>query len=158
MAELTPQFSTNRMLREYVDNLYLAAAQNYHKRTANGANESIRLCRWRELLETHWQKLYFGRLDVQREGDDYIMTVRAYLDELDPKTVQVQLYAEPQGNGESEIHVMEVTEASETANSHLYRARIPAFRPAEQYTPRIIPCFEGAAVPLEAKQILWYEL
>ena len=112
MAELTPQYSTNRMLREYVDRLYLTAAQNYHKRIADGANESVRLCRWRELLDTHWQKLHFGRLDMQREGDDYVITVTVYLDELDPKAVQVQLYAEPQGNGEPEIHIMEMAEDS----------------------------------------------
>jgi len=157
MAELTPQFSTNRMLREYVDRLYLTAARNYHKRAADGANESVRLCHWRELLETHWQKLRFGRLDVQREGEDYTITVTVYIDKLDTKAVQVQLYAEPQGNGEAEIHVMEVAGAAGTADSYLYRARIPAIRPAEHYTPRIIPCFDGAAVPLEAAHILWYE-
>jgi starch phosphorylase len=81
-----------------------------------------------------------------------------YLDELDPKAVQVQLYAEPQGNGESEFHVMELAETLAGArNGHLCRARIPARRPVEHYTPRIIPYFDGAAVPLEAGQILWYE-
>ena len=154
MAKLTPQFSTNRMLREYVDRLYITAAQNYHKRTADEANESVRLCHWRELLEAHWQKLRFGKLDVQMEGDKYIMTVEAYLDELNPRTVQVQLFAEPQNNGEAEVHVMDAAEAAETANSYLYHARIPARRPAEHYTPRIIPYFDGVAVPLEAKQIL----
>jgi starch phosphorylase len=155
MAELTPQYSTNRMLREYVDRLYLTAARNYHKRTADGANESVRLCHWRELLETHWQKLHFGRLDVQSEGDDYIVTVAVYLNELDPKAVQVQLYAEPQGKEGPEIHVMEVAEAAGTVNGYIYCARIPALRPAEHYTPRIIPYFDGAAVPLEVRQILW---
>jgi starch phosphorylase len=157
MAELTPQFSTNRMLREYVDRLYLNAARNYHKRTTDGANEAVRQSHWRELLETHWHKLHFGGLDIQREGDDYVMTVTAYLDELDPKAVQVQLYAEPQGNGEPEIHVMEVTESAGTGNSRQYHVRIPARRPAEHYTPRIVPFFAGAAVPLETRQILWYE-
>jgi len=157
MAELTPQFSTNRMLREYVDRLYFTAAQNYHKRTTDQANESIRFCHWRELLDKHWRKLRFGRLGVQREGNDYVMTITAYLDELGPKAVQVQLYAEPQGKEGAEIHVMEVAEAVGTANSYLYRVSIPARRPAEHYTPRIVPYFGGAAVPLEARQILWYE-
>jgi starch phosphorylase len=157
MAELTPQFSTNRMLREYVDKLYLNTARNYHKRTDDRANESVRLGHWRESLEAHWHKLHFGRLDVQSESKEYTITVTVYLDELDPKAVQVQLYAEPQRNGEPEIHVMEVNEAAGTANSHQYRARIPALRPAAHYTPRIIPYFDGAAVPLEAGQILWYE-
>jgi starch phosphorylase len=80
-----------------------------------------------------------------------------YLDELDPKAVQVQLYAEPQSNGGTEINVMEIAGVAGTANSYLYRTRIPARRPAEHYTPRIIPYFDGAAVPLEARQILWYE-
>jgi glycogen phosphorylase len=157
MAELTPQYSTNRMLREYVDRIYINAIQNYRKRVANGFAEAVRLCRWRELLDTHWYKMHFGGLDIRRESDDYVMTVTVYLDEIDPKAVQVQLYAEPQGNGESEIHVMEASGSAGTANSHLYRARFPARRPAEHYTPRIIPYFDGAAVPLEAKQILWYE-
>jgi starch phosphorylase len=52
---------------------------------------------------------------------------------------------------------MEVAESAGTANSYLYRARIPARRPAEHYTPRIIPYFDGVAVPLEARQILWYK-
>ena len=95
---------------------------------------------------------------MQREGDDYIMTVNAYLDGLDPKVVQVQLYAEPQGNREPEIYVMKVAETlAGTGNGYLYRAHMPARRPAEHYTPRIIPYFEGAAVPLESGHILWYE-
>jgi starch phosphorylase len=157
MAYLTTQFSSNRMLREYVDRLYLTAAQNYRKRAADQANESVRLSCWRESLEANWQKLHFGRLDVQRDGKDYTISITAYLDELDPKAVQVQLYAEPQDSGGAEIHVMEIAQSVGTPNSYIYRARIPTRRPAEHYTPRIIPYFDGAATPLEAAQILWYE-
>lgn len=158
MAELTPQFSTNRMLREYVDRLYLPVARNYHKRIANGVNESLRLCRWQELLDTHWQKLHFRGLDIHREGDDYVLTVSVYLDDLDPEAIQVQLYAEPVDDVRPEIHVMEITGTLTGAtNGYQYNARFPARRPAEDYTPRIVPYFAGAAVPLEAKQILWYE-
>ncbi len=158
MAELTPQFSTNRMLREYVDRLYLTAARGYRRRVANRASEAVELCRWRELLEVHWQKLHFGRLDVQKEGGDYVITVAVYLGELDPKAVQVQLYAEPQGDGEPETHIMDRDETLAGAvNGYLYHVRIPARRPAGDYTPRIIPFFSGAMLPLEARHILWYE-
>jgi starch phosphorylase len=110
------------------------------------------------LLDTHWHKLHFGRLDIQRKGDDYVMTVTVYLAELDPKAVQVQLYAEPQGNRGSEIHIMEKDRTvSGVANGYQYSTRIPAHRPAEHYTPRIIPYFDGAVVPLETARILWYE-
>lgn len=33
-------------------------------------------------------------------------------------------------------------------NAYLYSARISASRPAEHYTPRVVPYFDGAAVPL----------
>jgi glycogen phosphorylase len=158
MAELTPQFSANRMLREYVTGLYLKAALNYHLRTAKGARESVLLCQWREALDSHWPKLYFGKLDVRKENDSYMMSIAVYLDELGPEKVQVQLYAEPQGKAGPEMHNMEIANAlSGSQNGYLYHARIPARRPAEHYTPRIIPCFEGASVPLEENRILWYE-
>jgi starch phosphorylase len=86
------------------------------------------------------------------------MTVAAYLDELDAKAVQVQLYAEAAGDGSPEIHVMEAAEALVgSQNAFMFRARVPARRPPEHYTPRIVPYMDGAAVPLEAPQILWYE-
>jgi glycogen phosphorylase len=41
------------------------------------------------------------------------------------------------------------------ANGHIYSARVPASRPAADYTPRLIPHHPEAAVPLEAAHILW---
>jgi starch phosphorylase len=32
---------------------------------------------------------------------------------------------------------------------------VPAARPATDYTPRVLPNFNGVAVPLEANQIAW---
>ncbi len=157
MAELTSEFSSNRMVREYVDRLYVPAAGNYQKRTADGATASVRLCDWTKLLHTHWPNLHFGTLNVRTEGDSYELVVEAYLDELDPKSVQVQLYAEPQDDGQPEIHVMELFESAGAANSYLCRIRIPSHRPVQDYTPRIVPYFEGASVPLESAYILWYE-
>jgi starch phosphorylase len=40
---------------------------------------------------------------------------------------------------------------------YLYSIRLAAQRPASDYTPRVIPHLDGALVPLEARQILWYE-
>jgi len=158
MTELTPQFSTNRMLREYIDKFYLPSAKKYHGYIASETKKTIRLCRWRELLEKHYQTLHFGRLDTRREGENYLFRVAVYLGELDPEAIQVQLYADPQDNNKPEIYVMEIAETiAETGDNYIYHIHIPAIRPVEHYTPRIVPYFEGAAVPLEAVNILWYE-
>jgi starch phosphorylase len=41
------------------------------------------------------------------------------------------------------------------AHGYLYSARVPATRPAGDYTPHVVPHHSAAAVPLEAAQILW---
>jgi hypothetical protein len=38
---------------------------------------------------------------------------------------------------------------------YAYRARVPATRPATDYTVRLIPHYTGLAVPLETARILW---
>jgi starch phosphorylase len=158
MAELTPQFSANRMVREYVDKLYSRAEKQHRGRVANKAEEAVLLCRWRDSLMQSWHKLRFGSLDVQRQDDSYVVTVTVYLDGIDSKAIQVQLYADPLEGAEPEIHVMEITNAIQgTADGYVYRAHIPARRQVEHYTPRVVPYFDGAVVPLEIAQILWYE-
>jgi starch phosphorylase len=158
MAEMTPQFSANRMMREYVDRLYQPSANKYHKRIAGGAKEALRLCHWHDSLEENWHKLHFESFDVRKEGDHYLVSVTVYLDEIDASAIQIQLYAEPLRDAEAEIHIMEAVEQLPgTPGSYSYRAWIPAVRPVEHYTPRIIPYFSDTTLPLEANSILWYE-
>jgi starch phosphorylase len=40
-------------------------------------------------------------------------------------------------------------------HGYVYRACVPASRPAHAYTPRLVPSHPVAAVPLEATPILW---
>lgn len=159
MAELTPHFSTNRMLREYVERIYLPAAEAYRSRTADEASKAVACCQWRQSLEEHWAQLHFGRLDVAEESGQYLFKVAVYLDDLDPDAVQVQLYAEPRssGGGGPDIHPMSRGEAlAGSVNGYLYAATIPAQRAADDYTPRVVPTLQGISVPLEAQHILWY--
>ncbi|MEJ2738865.1 MAG: alpha-glucan family phosphorylase [Dehalococcoidia bacterium] len=158
MAELTPRFSANRMVREYVDKLYSRAAEQFKRRTADKAREAALLCHWRDSIVQSWHKLRFGNLDIQRQDDSHAVVVTVYLADIDPAAVQVQLYADPSEGTEPEVHVMEMADAIPgTANGYIYRVRVPARRPAEHYTPRIIPYFDGATVPVEIANILWYE-
>jgi starch phosphorylase len=157
MAELTPRFSTNRMLREYVEDYYLPAGEAYRRRSAHGAAESKRLSEWQKTIERVWPGLRFEGLGVQEEENHYTFTVAVGLGELDPGAVAVQLYAEPLGEGVREIYsMMQGSELPGKMKGYQYRIRIPARRPAGDYTPRIIPAFGGASVPLEAPHILWY--
>jgi starch phosphorylase len=157
MAGLTPRFSSNRMLREYVEGLYLPAAASLRRRSAEGARQGRALYRWLTSLRTGWRDLRFGPMEVREENGQHRFTVPVHLGNLNPEGIRVELYAEPQGSAEPERHSMACGDALPgEPQARLYRARISANRPAADYTPRIIPAFAGAAVPLEAPQILWY--
>ena len=156
MSELTPSFSTNRMLREYVDRLYVRAYDRYKERTANSERIAVALSDWEELLEKYWSGLRFGKLDVRKTENDYVFNLEVFLGKLDDDAVQVQLYAEPQKGVNPEIHIMERGQAiTGEVEGYIYHARIPAQRPIHDYTPRVIPFFNGASIPLEANEILW---
>jgi starch phosphorylase len=78
------------------------------------------------------------------------------LDELDPESVGVELYAEgAEGVGPSRQDMARGRQLVGSVNGYIYTATVPANRPATDYTPRIVPRFAPAAVPLEAGLILW---
>jgi starch phosphorylase len=157
MAELTPQFSTNRMVREYVEKLYLPTALAYRERSADGARAGERLCRWRKQLETRWQQLSFGNLEFEEQDGHYIFNLTVYYEDFDPEAIQIQLYAESRNGGKAEIYPMvRGKQTSKPVPGCSYSVRIPARRPVGDYTPRIVPALEGAGVPIECNRILWY--
>jgi glycogen phosphorylase len=158
MAELTPAFSSNRMLREYVGNLYLPAATSYVRRTERGAQMAKQIDQWQKSIGTLWLQLTMRHLSIENpERNTFIFQVEVTLGALNPEAVEVQLYAEPRGSELPEIHKMAPSGVREPAsNTYGYRAQLETLRPPTDFTPRVIPVLKGAKVPLEAPQILWY--
>ena len=155
MSSLTPRFSSNRMLREYVEHLYLPATELYAARQDPGMSQ--RLCDWQDALARHWERIHFGEFRVEEDAGTWHFSVPVYLDDLDPDFIAVELYAAPLDAGQAEIHRMQRGDPlSGAINSFTYHISIPGSRAAGDYTPRIIPAFEGARVPAEASHILWY--
>jgi starch phosphorylase len=163
MARLTPAFSTNRMMKEYLERYYLPAASLYRDRLAR--DNLRRFEQWNATVESHWGDLSFGDMTVVTEvtpdGPQHTAIVEVVLGEMPPDSVRVELYAEPLADSRPERHVLApVARTPGGRHKHgvmqAYRAVLPAHRPATDYTPRIVPWHEGALVPLETKQILWY--
>jgi starch phosphorylase len=156
MAELTPRFSSNRMLREYVDRLYLPAAAAHHERTAEKGAVGRQVVNWRHALEQKWTGLRFGEIKVETDGGQHVFEAQVHLNDLDPNSVIVELYADGVKADGPERH--EMTRARKRlgkTGAFLYSARVPAVRPTMDYTARVIPHRTGVEVPLEANYILW---
>ncbi len=156
MARLTPRFSANRTVREYTEQHYLPAAAAYHNRAADKAAVGRHSVDWRHALERKWAMLRFGDVKVESDGAQHMFEAHVYLDELDPDMVQVELYADGvDGDGPVRQEMKRVRQLVGAANGYAYSARVAATRPAADFTARVIPCFAGVAVPLEAACILW---
>lgn len=151
MATLTPHYSSNRTVREYMERYYLPAAQNIHSRAANKGALGQQILEWRQAVEHNWQMLRFVDVNVTTDKDHHTFEVRLYLNSLPSQAVRVELYAEGETPQEMALERMLPGE------THLavYHAAVPASRPASDYTPRVIPQFPGVATPLESPQILW---
>lgn len=156
MARLAPQFSSNRMLHDYVEQSYLPAAQAYRDRTGNGGAVAGALHAWEAELRKHWDRMHLGRPEVTLVDDAWQFSIQVYLGDLDPEAIAVELYADPGEADESVAVPMErTTPLTGASHSYLYRARVSAQRPAPDYTVRVVPRHPQARVPIELPLILW---
>jgi glycogen phosphorylase len=158
MARLTPQFSTNRTVREYTEQYYLPAAAAFRARAAEKAAVGVQLVNWRRALEQNWTALRFGELKVETDGGQHVFEVQMYLDDLDPQAVRVELYADAMKDGASVRQQMKpVRPLVGAPGGYVYSAAVSAARPPADFTARVIPHFDGVAVPLEESLILWQQ-
>lgn len=156
MARLTPRFSTNRTVREYTEQHYLPAASAYRERAADQGAMGMQMVEWRRALEQKWPALRFGEAKVESDGKQHVFEVQAYLGELDPDAVRLELYADGvDGTEPVRLEMKRLRQLGDATNGYAYSAQMPATRPATDYTARLVPHRSGVAVPLEAARILW---
>ena len=158
MARLTPQFSTNRVVRQYTEDLYLSGAKAFNERRKNQGALGANLLDWKDAVAKHWSALRFGSAILEQKDGQSVFQSQVYLGELDPDFVTVELYAEGKNGSAPQRHTMSRGERLVgSANGFLYTASISASGAAADYTPRVIPQHPGALVPIEAPLILWHD-
>jgi starch phosphorylase len=95
-------------------------------------------------------------MKLETKDQQHFFAVQVYLNQLDPKAVRVELYADGVNGGNPERIEMKLVRALVGATGgYDYGAAVSAARPPGDYTARVIPQHDGVAVPLEAARILW---
>jgi starch phosphorylase len=185
MARLVPEFSSNRMIKDYLERYYLPAAAANRERTRPPAGARPRggplqpspadlvagIDSWRTLLDRHWCDIRFLDYALSETdgpaGKTYDARVRLDLGSVPPAAILVQLYAESPDGGPPERHILMTdlgamrkghneTSGDDGGTPYTFRVVFPARRPPNDYTPRVIPSHRFARVPLESGHILWY--
>jgi starch phosphorylase len=157
LAQLTPRFSSNRMLEEYLEQLYVPAAQQYWRRVADDQRVPKELRRWYRELRHHWPEIHWGQVSVERVDGGVGARVQVYLGDLQPDAVSVELYADPAvGSLVGERHELERDHAmSGAAGGYVYSGRVRTTRPAADYTPRVVAAHPEVRSPAEVNLIRW---
>ncbi len=156
MAQLTPRFSASRAVCDYTEQHYLPTATAYHARMANGGAIGRQMVDWRKKLDQQWSNLHFGEVKVESRGDQHYFEVQIFLGDLEPAAVRAEIYADGLNGGaylrQELTHIGPVAAAP---GGHVYCGSVSAARPPTDYTARVIPSFDGLAIPLEEARILW---
>ncbi|HTY31117.1 alpha-glucan family phosphorylase [Mycobacterium sp.] len=155
MATLTPQFSSERTVRQYVEELYAPAAAAYRTRLADHCRVGTDVQSWRELIANYWSDVSFGSLHVEPAGDGHDFRVLVSLGAVGPDAVQVQLYGDAWEHGPTERIPMQRGDEV-IRGTFSYHVHVEGPRPPETYTPRVVPYHLDASFPLEAEKICWY--
>ena len=156
MARLTPLFSANRAVREYTEQHYLPSAAAFHARQADKGAVAKQMVTWQHAVEEKWPTVRFGEVKAGTKGDQHLFEVQVYLDQVAPDAVRVELYADAANDGHAiRVEMKRVRSIAGAAHGYLYTASVSAIRPISDYTARVIPHYDGVAVPLEVNPVLW---
>jgi starch phosphorylase len=156
MARLAPQFSSARMVQEYIERVYLPAVASYRRRAAPQAALARDLDAWSRHLTRHWPGIRFGELTGHVNGRRLTISIPVDLGEIGRDAVRVELYADPETNGEPFVQEMLAAEpVAHVRNGAIYRVTFDTNRPPEHFTVRVVPYHADAVIPIENPLIAW---
>jgi starch phosphorylase len=157
MARLTPEFSANRAVRQYVEEHYLRLASAYCGRAQNQGSAAADLLAWERRMAERWHEVRVGAVEVSNQDGQYSYRVEVDLGSIQPTDVKVEIYAESLDGGSPFRAPMAPASSAEdpARGTRFYTAAVPANRPASDYTPRVVPQRNDAFVPLECALIEW---
>lgn len=155
MAMLTSRFSANRSVREYTESYYLPAAANYLKRAAKKGEMGKRIVKVHQNLKGKWDKITFGKVQIETIKNGYLFSVPINLNMINPQNVVVELFADGIDGKIPERISLNPVPNLKNGKKVLYHGTVITTRAADDYTARIIPQYEGIAIPLDDNLILW---
>jgi glycogen phosphorylase len=156
MAILTPQFSSGRSLREYVDNFYLPIAKSYKQRSADNGRSGEKIVLWKKEMQEKFNGVHFSTFESYTIENKHHFKTSFFLNGISIQEVNVELFAE--GKNEEPVFKkqMEVLNEGEAGDSTTFFTTAEADRSLSDFTPRITLINPLLSSPLENDFILWH--
>lgn len=154
MARLTPRFSANRMVSEYVERYYLPAATRFA--TLDDPVAAARLVAWKARLRAGWSEVAVGPPEARpgQRGTQIEAPVR--LGSIRPADVKVELYRDPLEDEDPRASIIPLRSGQAGHEGwRTFQGRLPAGAAIDAYTVRVVPRDPGTGVPLDLPLVAW---
>ncbi len=156
MTQLSPRFSTNRMLRDYLERYYLPAAHRYQERIANNGALARELQQWQAHMARHWHEIHLGKPLMSEQATGLLIEAQVYLGGIAPEQVVIEAIADPIANWPAAVIPLEMAYPLKGAvNAYHVQARLPGHRPASDWSLRARAHHPKAQLPAENPLIFW---
>jgi starch phosphorylase len=164
MKTIMPVYNTNRMLREYTEQMYLPAMRRVSKICADGFALAKSLAAWKERLRENWEEVRIAGVetqshDVLKVGDELPLRARVHLGPIAPDDVAVEAYFGPLDTDGRITRGQSARlrfERNEENGEHTFAGAIPcAVSGRGGYAIRVVPSHEDLADRYDQGLVVW---
>ncbi|MCU1439619.1 MAG: glycosyltransferase family 1 protein [Rhodoglobus sp.] len=158
LSTLSPVLSADRMVREYVERLYVPAAAAENAITADSFRPARELAEWKQRVTAAWPKVHVTHVEsggvdaVPQVGDELHLRATVDLDGLDASDVSVEVVYGRARDGDRLDDVQRAPLELEESDGfhHVFAGTVPLARAGSfGYNVRVVPRHPLLASPAE---------
>ena len=159
---VVPAFSTARMLKDYVEELYIPTAEYARKMCGNDNHAAVELAEWKEKVRRSWHKIWITEVSPVDEFTSELtikLNTDINLDGLDPADVTVEALLIREGfEDQPPVTVTELQPDPITGDRYHYAGELQVPKGGNyKYGIRVRPVHELMRTPFETRLIRWME-
>ena len=164
IKSVLPRYSTARMVKDYVNKLYIPTFQYSEKMTAKDNKAVKDLVKWKKNIDKAWPEVWVTEMTPVEEflNENHLnLSVEIQLGKLKPADVKVEVYVIKDSSINSNpVAIQELDmQSGKTKNRYMYAANVELPKAGSyQYGIRVRPFHPDLYKAFETRQIRWMEI
>jgi starch phosphorylase len=166
IRSVTPVFNTQRMVKEYTEQLYIPAAQAYENFSRDGCGTATQLSQWKAQMRKDWPQVQISDVQVANKdrqsilvGEALQISARVHLGAVDPRHVRVEAYHGEMNNGDIRnptATVLSQSSQPDGSGNYIYEGSVPATESGTYgFSVRVVPTHPCLMQAHELRLITW---
>jgi glycogen phosphorylase len=166
IRSVTPVFNTQRMVKEYTEQLYVPAAKSYENFSRDGCGAATHLSQWKTQIRKDWAAVKISDVQIGNKdrqsilvGESLEITARVHLGAVDPQHVRVEAYHGEVDNGDirnPSATLLNQTGSADGDGNYIYHGAVPASESGTYgFSVRVMPTHPCLMQLHELRLITW---